>query len=510
FFDLNIFAPESGTLSWGPAVTPYLLVFVPVRWLTGSPLAGLNTSLVVVTVLTLVVTFGFLRRLGFGDLAAATGAVLYAATWERLTHVVHLESYATFWIPLVGWLFLRACERRRPRDGLLLALGLGGAFLGGPYYFVGVALAIAVLVAVLAVRRDLDAAAVRTVAVAAVVTAVIVGPFVWFTLVADLQRPLDHVQAASWLDPFHPGPFATMMRAFGPAAVAGGASGAFEHDVHPGVGLAVLGAVGAVEVLRRRRGGKRALPTDDPLAIALLVILALVGIVLFIGPVLRVGQATFTLPSRLLWELPGIRNLRANPRLVALPYLGLTVLAAVGIQALTARLTTRNARLAVGATAVTVTLVLSISSVPASERFDVDAPATQVNRVLAQRPTGVVLELPWPNCPGRCLHTEPARMVWSRYDRMPRLGGYSGYVPDYWLRIQELSVEWANPDVLRELRERWEVRYLILRTSAPEGGVRLTPEAAATLATTLARDGQIERAEHIGPSWLVTLRPAAP
>jgi hypothetical protein len=114
------------------------------------------------------------------------------------------------------------------------------------------------------------------------------------------------------------------------------------------------------------------------------------GLVTFISVWLAAGPAAGLWP-RVYW-LPGLNFIRVPSRFSLLAVLGLAVLAGVGFDRLTARLTSRRRRL-VGAIAA-VWLVAEFAAVPlGTERYRVEIPS--VDRWLAGQPTPfVVAEVP--------------------------------------------------------------------------------------------------------------------
>ncbi|MCH7547930.1 MAG: hypothetical protein IH969_00060, partial [Candidatus Krumholzibacteriota bacterium] len=168
---------------------------------------------------------------------------------------------------------------------------------------------------------------------------------------------------------------------------------------------------------------------------------------------------------------------------MALSFLPLAAMAALGLSSLIRRLTSIKGLLV--ASAVALALLAEATTSPPLTPFQPDGPATQVNRLLADREPGLVVELPWSDCPALdCLFTEPPRMVWSRYDWFPRLGGYSSFIPPWWPEAHQALRTFPDEKAFRYLGQV-EAKYVILRVSAGPRGSSFAPEEAAALARTL-------------------------
>ncbi len=96
-------------------------------------------------------------------------------------------------------------------------------------------------------------------------------------------------------------------------------------------------------------------------------------------------------------------------------------------------------------------------------------------------------------------------MIWSTYDWYPRLGGYSGYIPDYWAEAHAALATFPGEPSL-EFLDGYDARYVILRVNAGEESMRFDSEEAAVLARAAAGSAGVERVERFGNDYLVTLR----
>jgi hypothetical protein len=205
----------------------------------------------------------------------------------------------------------------------------------------------------------------------------------------------------------------------------------------------------------------------------------------------------------LLMNLPGFESARVTGRFMASALLALTIVSLVGLKSLTSRVGKKVGPLLM-AMLTAVALLTTQASYPAVA-LDVSGRPADVNREMATRPMGLVVELPWSGCPGLCLYTEPPRMIWSRFDWFPRLGGYSGHIPDYWIEAQE-SLRGFPDELSLDFLRRFGARYVILRVSAGEEGTHFTEDEAAATASTARLSPAIADVERFGNDYLLTLR----
>lgn len=503
YFDPNILDPERFTLVWGPTLTPLVPFYALFKALSTNPVLSFNLLMVMATFLTLIAGYVFLRQASFSQFLAGVGALLHATTGQRAAHLGHLDSYQTLWIPVFGTLIVLVWTKGGLRYAVGLGLALGLSLLNAPYYFLGgTALCGAMVVLGL---KDPKNVPWKGLLVAAGSALLVSGPILVMSRLAGLSRSVQEVFPVHWADFYHPGAFTPGMRWLAAAAASAGGGATLENWLFPSLALTVLGGLGAGTWLRSFRKGSCPLPHTHPCPLPkLLFATAAVGIVMAAGPYLSLAGRRIPLPMLALIQAPGFDTVRVTGRFMALAYLPLTVLALVGLQAASC---VRRRSLKVGLFTILIGCILATTlSFQPLTPIDVSGKPAIVNRALASKPRGVVVELPWPSCPGEgCLYTEPPRMIWSRYDWLPRLGGYRSHVPDYWLEAQESLANFPDFKSMNFL-DRFGVRYVILRVSAGEQGQHFDMTAASRMAEQARRTRQIGAVQRFGDDYLVTLR----
>lgn len=503
YFEPNIFAPKPFTLVWGPTLVPLVPAYGLLKVLTGNPIAAFNLLMVAVSFATLAATYLFLGYAGFSRLLSGLGALLYATTAQRMSHLGHLDTFQALWIPAFGLLMLRLWETFRPKYGLLLGVALGTSLLAAPYYFLaGLGFVGMMVIIHLASWRTVPW---RGLLASAGTTLLMGGPILVLSRLSGLRRSPEEIFPISWADFYHPGHLTPAMEWLASAAGEAGGGITNENWLFPSVALTLLGSLGALHWLRSAARGNWPLPENHPPALpSLLAAAAISGVVLVVGPYLSIGNRLLPLPMAAIVKLPGFDNARVTGRFIAPAFLALTILSVIGLRALLPRMRTLSGWLLVVAIAA-LSLVSARTNYP-STSLDVSGPAAGVNRELATRPQGLVVELPWSACPGYgCLYTEPPRMIWSRFDWFPRLGGYSGHIPDYWAAAAESLARFPDQRSL-EFLEDYGARYVLLRVSAGEQGEHFTAEQAAALASEARQMPEVASVEKVENDYLLTLR----
>lgn len=503
YLDLNIFAPEKFTLFWGPSLIPIAPLYAVAKLATGNVIASFNLMMVAVTFATLVATYLFARKAGFGPLSSALGALLYTTTAQRIAHLGHLDSFQTLWIPIFATLILSLWQENRARHGVLLGIALGFSLSAAPYYFLAGLALLGLMVAIHLPRWK--TIPWRGVAAAGVTTLLLGGPVLVLSKLAGLSRSPEEVFPISWADFYHPGFFIPTVRWLAEAAGREGGGKTLENWLFPSVVMLILAAIGSWAWLRASREGRSVLPESHPRALpSLMAACAVSGIVMGIGPHLRLGERRIPLPMLVMMKLPGFDSLRVTGRFLALTFLALTIVCLVGLEWALSKIR-GVARPALIVAAGVLALATTQAFYPAVA-LDASGSPAMVNRELAKRPAGLVVELPWPGCPGYgCLFTEPPRMIWSRFDWLPRLGGYSGHIPDYWPEAQEALTGFPDQRSF-EFLDKFGVRYLILRVNGGEESARFDGAAAADLSDRAREFPQVREVRKVGDDYLLTLR----
>jgi hypothetical protein len=465
-----IFYPAKDVHAYSDTLLPIALVHWPLRHLVGDATA-FNVISLSAWVLCSWCTYRLLRRVTEHWGAAFVGALAFTYSAIRLSHQQHFQLVVGGALAvLVLLLLFRLLES--PTRGRAFALGISFAAttLTASYY--GAMLGVVVLIVaggwVLMQPGSDRRPTLVALAIAAVTLAVLVIPvgaqYVRLQRHPEFRRGFEPASAVHFDDFLATGPHNYVLDH---VPVIGSrskvTSRGVENRLFPGfvaIGFGVAGAVVLAREWRRHRLKSRRI------RVAILVVGAgLACLVLALGDWKRVHGHRVFLPFIVFRHfVPGFAGIRAVARFALVAELALTLLAAIGIDALLTRI---RPSLRVFAT---IGLALVVCAEAAMGLVFVRVPTARddggIDAALKARPKGVVLELPagstirgatWP-------FTESPRQLAALRDGDPRINGYSGFQPkDFDAEIAVLN-KFPNEAAIAEAR-RLGVRYVVLRTA---------------------------------------------
>ncbi len=439
--------PREGAAGPAPLRTssldlPWTLLFALV-W----PLAGLvpayNATLLLSTLLTGLITFGWLRRHTRWPLLAAAGALAYTFTPSHMFQLTSHFNAVMWWVfPASAWAFEAAVERHRAgarwhRPALALAVVVLLVGLSGEYHL---DLYLAGLLAFLAAWSLVSAAlACRPLpwgpALAAMAA---VGVSAGYVLAAFRYAFNGTVagENGSWRQVVLYAPssaWALVRKSFGTQG---------EGMIYVGWPLLLLAAVGVAVVLARRRRA---------LAYAVLVVPLLV---LTYGP--RAGVGSFR-PYRLLFDhLPFLSLQRVPERLMVVTAMVLVLLAVIAVDAAAgAALAAARARRLGAVALLGVTVLLLVDYQVSESRLQPDLADNQVVATLrdAGDRAGPIVGVPvlapgvtW-NSATTYLAAQSRRRALNAYNQTP-----APWLAERLQALQPLNHGSADPAVLELLR----------------------------------------------------------
>jgi hypothetical protein len=335
YFTPLVYHPLGARLVKHTLVLGYWPVTFFTQLVTGGdplyPLYAYRLSILLSFTLALALSYAVLRRLGFPPAVACVPALGYAFCDFNILHVPHLNHLsAAFFLPLAAVMLVRLVQRpgtaRAAAAGFVLALGV---------YFTELVVFLwtaALLAAVMAVALRSTRADVRRMVATLGGRGVIAGLLAFTLTVApfaanwmlDSGKAPNPRQASNWsanlaafvvprpdATPLYGGAFAGAN-----AAISKGIGG---HEVFLGFPMLLLAALGT---FRRPRGWT-----------AVAVALALVFVVLSLGPTLKAGGVNtgWPMPYALLMKVPPFDMGRTPVRCVLLAVFALTFAAAAGL-----------------------------------------------------------------------------------------------------------------------------------------------------------------------------------
>lgn len=448
----NMFWPERYTFAYSDMELAHSLLVLPLLAVWYHPDLAINLLLLLSMTIGGTGAWLLARRCLASDAAALVAAVVFVFNDAHFARHLQIQFFGDHWAP---WLAL-ATLRWLDRPGAGRALVAAGFFvlhaLTGSHNAVFAALIVAVLgaVRITRTRRWGDRALWRsTAAFLLPVLLVLVPVFYPYLIVQDRlagergdsheillegsARPLDLLTGASrfhtWLDE----------TTGWPSAVIGGR---LRAHLFPGFLPLLLAAASALALPTRseRRAGSR----------VEWVALAVVGLLLALGPALGVYG--------LLAALPGVRLIRVPSRFWLPALLGVAMLAGFGWKALTARLPRPRQRAL--ATALVLALFAAESAFAPLPTARVEpGPDEIAGWIAAQEGRFTLLEVPV--APDN-LTMHARQLAQSQYHWQRLLVGYSGWrSPEVEERLRRIERGFPSPAVLDELAGL-EVRFIVL------------------------------------------------
>jgi hypothetical protein len=494
-FDASIFYPSRDALAYSDHQLLQSLSVWPVYAVTHNVTLCYNVVLLVSLVLSAWAMYAFVHTIT-GSVPASIGAgVVWGFCPFHVTHLLHIQLQALYWMPLTFLLLHRLFRTRRTRDAVWLGAVVGLQACTSVYYgvigVVGLATAGVLLIAA-GPRSDTWRTLLPRLAMAAVVAGVVAIPGVWpywrvqqeegfgrtlFEAEHGSAAVASYVQAppinllygrTGWLRPL-PGGGGPLHRRDGP-----------EQDLFPGFVVLALAVVG-LACARRLEAG--------PIALAVVGV-GTVGFILSLGPGgIRVLYA-------ILYEwVFGFHAVRAPARFAVLVFFALALFTGLGIEGIT-----RASRAAPAWAAPLMLALIGLEflngSVPWVRAPDSSTPSGAWLR--AAGTAGPVLYLPIGD-----EHRDTTVMVASLEHGRPIVNGYSGQRPALYSAIVDAMAGFPAPDALRTLRDLGVVFVvvpdavviqtapspLVERARLPDGVVyelQWTPAAEAALDETSA------------------------
>jgi hypothetical protein len=446
-YDANIFYPHRRTLAFSEANIGAGALAVPVWAATKNALAAHNSVVLAAFTLSFVFTWFLTRQLIGDDAAAVTSAILFAFCPYVFAHTAHIQLLMTAGIPLSLLAFHRLVDSPSSARGVELgvALGLQGLFCA--YYGVSAGLTVGYATLFYAWSRRLWTSRPywTAVAIAAVMSIVIVLPFFLPYLVIQedtgFSRSLE--DAKTW---------SASVRSYL-------ASGANAHSwmlplirdwnravLFPGFVAVGLGLAGLVIAFRDRTASPGEWRFSAGRETALLYAsIAVLSFWASLGP----DAGLYTLFYK---TIPVFSFLRAPERMGVVVALSLAVLGGYTIRALRRGFPER--RLAIGAGAAALSL-FDLNALPFDWREA--RPIPPAYRQLASLPRGPLAEFPFFD---RRIdfHLHTTYMLNSTVHWQPLLNGYSDHIPaDFRTLATNLASfpSSASFDALRAERTRY-------------------------------------------------------
>ncbi|MBN2054907.1 hypothetical protein JW905_08290 [bacterium] len=335
-FDGNAFHPAKHTIALSEHMFSIVLLYMPVKLLSGNPMTAYNVCLLMTFPLLAWTMYRLTLALGFNRSAAVAAALIMTFNSYRLVHAGwRLQLLHIQW--LIAGLWLLAVYLRQDRRRALFA-ATGCFVLNALTSWYNAVLFGMAWGCVAICRAGTQPAATRRRMFAAMAAAgAVVTPFALPYIAMPTTATHDVVRATSmtfkeYLTPPYGFDCYRSLHSPGPPWS--------ETSLFIGFLPLLLGAAGVMITLRNRR--------REPYRNIIPYLLAgAVGLVLSLGPVVDLGAVAIPLPYKILQCVPGISGFRVPARFSVLLTLGIALSAAASIHRLGQRSRWRRATLTI-------------------------------------------------------------------------------------------------------------------------------------------------------------------
>jgi hypothetical protein len=412
----NVIYPTHRALLYSDAFPLLGLFATPLIWAGLPPIVAYNVLILASFLFSGLAAFVFIRHLTGSTIGAVIGGVIFVFAPMRFGHYMHQELLWTGWIPLSLWALHRTIETSKWRYALLTGACFVAQTYSSIYYAIMLATFIGIVAALLVLMRvlDLRSVAFRRLVVAAVMSGVLIAPWVYLYRQSEkmvgLREQWEIEQYSAQPKSYFAAPPYNVMWGWTSTNVSPRAVD--ETQLFPGIAAVVLAVIGL------------AWPPTSRVKIAYAV-----AMVLAFDLSLGFNGITFPLLFHLV---PIFRGLRALARFSVLVQLMLALFAAFGFARLLERALPRRA--------LAVLLVVGVSGVLVAEYTNrslplvraATRPSTFSQFLRKQPPSTVVLELPVPKAaalPG----LDPHYVFESTFHWRPLVNGYTAFVPPHYV-----------------------------------------------------------------------------
>ncbi len=435
-FDANIFYPEVRTLAYSDAILLPAVVAAPLQWAHVAPVVVYNIVLLGAFFLSAFAVCGLVRSLTSSWFNGVIVGIAFAFSSHQLEHYERLEIQLAFWMPLALWALHRTAMSGRVRDGLIVGGLVAAQVYSGIYNGIFLLTYLCVVApCVVLIQSQRPRSTIVAVCLGAILTIGVTLPYLLPYLqnrVALGDRSLDEIRLYS-------ATYADYLSAHPNNILYGGrfaALGHLERYLFPGILIVVLAAFG---IRFRAR----------PMSVAYLI-----GLVFSVEMSRGLNSPIY---SWLHDHVFVFRGLRAPARFGVLAQMSLAILAGFGIDRLSAAMTKVRLR----GVLLAVLLIGVVIECRARPPLLSIAPPSKIYAWLRRQQPAPVLELPVPDLKRLDLSNDLAYMVNSTAHWHPLLNGTSGFFPESYAELLELTRTFPDRDALEYLFKR-NVRYVLI------------------------------------------------
>ena len=452
-FNANIFHPVPNMLTGSEHMVGHQPFFAPVYWIAQNPVLAYNASLLAAFVTTGLGLYLLLRHWGVRPAPAFFGAFVYAFSPIRLSAIHALQMLASGFLPMALLFIDRTLLRGRTTDAFGFAFFLCWQTLCSVYvgFFTAIGVALYAVTALLIGFRRLQWRGVLLLAVAGLVSVIIVGAFHKPFLTRTKSGVIRDYRQSRVLRSFSNSPIGSLVTS--PARIRSEETGR-SHTSYLGI-VPFIGMIGCL--LRRNR--------EPRWAVAGALSIALIGHIMSLGPT---QVLSMTMPYAYLAEwIPGFASMRVPSRFSYLVMLGIAAMAGVGWgrwHALVGGLS-KGSTFLILAIAVLFTSYdygHTILKIRPGKRASTVESIPEPYRALSKLPKGPLLSAPVGENPMHRIRAGILAMYYSTFHWHPLLNGATAYSPPQTRMLEDLGKNLPGADAYQLLCRITGMRYVLL------------------------------------------------
>jgi hypothetical protein len=453
FWQANVFYPAPDVLAYSEHLFASALLGLPVYLFSGSLIVTYNLLFLSSFALSGWGMYLLVRELTEREAPALVCGAIFAFCPFRFGHLWQIQLQTAQWIPFVFLFLNRFLKRRSYRNLLLFTLFFLLQALSCGYYalFTGLFAGLFIGYSVYVQRELLSWDLCRKLLISAFVILFCAAPFLYPYLqvrrLYGLSRSVgETIQFSADLTSYISAPW--INKVWGPITQK---FNKVEGQLHPGLTLVVLAAMGAAFSLKRGR----AAPSQRRMA-GFALLTAISALVFSLGPKVQLlGRFVFPGPYYFVYMLvPGFDGLRAPARLGLFFVFGAALLAGYGILAIMQR--TRNPKMIASILGALILVEYYSAPIQMATVPGKGEPLPVYQWLAKQTENFPIVELPV-----RSLDVE--YNYFSVFHWKDLVNGYSGYYPP-WSRPVRTLLETFPSSAALDFLEEIGVRFVIVHT----------------------------------------------
>jgi len=351
YFDANICHPEKTTFAFHDPLFVQGLLFFPIYLISGNPILGYNLMILLTYILGGWGMYLCGRIMGLSVLASFLSGVLFSFNPIRLNQLVHLNILSTQWLPFSIFFLLLLFRQNRFHwiNSLGFALSSLLCFLSSFYHGLLWSVAVGIIIIGKLIKRTFVWQQLLQIFLAGILVAVAIAPFVLALYEVseryDKRRTIEtNIKHSARPDDFLRVHRDSLLYGWLMKKLPSDIERSGEKRLFPGFAFILFSVIGTLALIRNKKfvlsriNNTQSSITNETTLLddwRLILVVGIAGIVLCLGPAIRVpigpNGSLVPLPYLLLYKyVPAVQGLRVPARLITASVLCGALLAGLG------------------------------------------------------------------------------------------------------------------------------------------------------------------------------------